>query len=51
MIDVLSEGKEVLVTNALDEITLLGGTANKLGTYHVSPLTNELNKELSQFLR
>lgn len=35
LIDVLSEGKEVLVTNALDEITLLGGTANKLGTYHV----------------
>ncbi|HBG9332077.1 prephenate dehydratase [Listeria monocytogenes] len=38
LIDVLSEGKEVLVTNALDEITLLGGTANKLGTYHVHRL-------------
>ncbi|MBC1977917.1 prephenate dehydratase [Listeria marthii] len=38
LIDVLSEGKELLVTNALDEITLLGGTANKLGTYHVHRL-------------
>ncbi|HCO9085035.1 prephenate dehydratase [Listeria monocytogenes] len=38
LIDVLSEGKETLVTNALDEITLLGGTANKLGTYHVHRL-------------
>ncbi|AYY77829.1 TPA_asm: prephenate dehydratase [Listeria monocytogenes] len=38
LIDVLSEGKEMLVTNALDEITLLGGTANKLGTYHVHRL-------------
>ncbi|EFR87627.1 prephenate dehydratase [Listeria marthii] len=38
LIDVLSEGKELLVTNALDEITLLGGAANKLGTYHVHRL-------------
>ncbi|WP_270996403.1 prephenate dehydratase [Listeria seeligeri] len=38
LIDVLSEGKETLVTNALDEITLLGGTASKLGTYHVHRL-------------
>ncbi|EAF6527022.1 prephenate dehydratase [Listeria monocytogenes] len=38
LIDVLSEGKETLVTNALDEITLLGGKANKLGTYHVHRL-------------
>lgn len=38
LIDVLSAGKETLVTNALDEITLLGGTANKLGTYYVHRL-------------
>lgn len=38
LIDVLSEGKETLVTNALDEIRLLGGKANKLGTYHVHRL-------------